>query len=392
MFWRKVHIVSDSYPITDINHYVDTILRHQSSDHDKKQVQYKHKNSLDKIFNFDQDILSQLDDWIQHLQMKLYEINEGLHAHSHDEAVCEVKRKKEMNSIQHILSQIEDTKQYLFSECILKYEGDSSFNINERIQAIRNLYSKVEILQESIHNFQVKQNDFGLLKLKKQLNVDESVLLPANANNSCDVQHASDSDADPCDEGILSSPEYEHQESSLEDIEKEFKRTIQEFNYEPDESDSLLQNSNEHGVQPHCEIPPEEENMHVILHELISTLGQCNKPIDHDILDQLWHQMPEIEGFHYPTRSDFMDSFQRQSQMLCLMTKLYQQVSRHAMDTNADINKIYADPSCLKILMSTSPENIPRLSTPKANDECEDCHEEVHDMSDFLPATFLLHK
>lgn len=156
-------------------------------------------------------------------------------------------------------------------------------------------------------------------------------------------------------------------ENRLNDTILEWEKSNEMKNIE--EEDEVQYNSSDNMNETVQEA--EEENLHVILHELISTLGQLNQPINHDILDSLWHQLPEIEGVHYPTRLDCVDPFERQSNMLCIMTKLYEGVSNYAMKSHKSISSIYEDGDCLRHIMNDMKSTTPSNSR-KNGGECMD--------------------
>jgi len=378
MFWRQVNIISEQQPFPSnaqslgLNH--DRQLMSSLPAAVPKSSSRKNSSSSceSSIFDLDRDILTQLDAWVEDLQTKMHEVNEQ-QCESSDE---DEPRRPIMDDIHRLLCHIEDTKQFLFSECILRYEGDASLCVRERQKTLENVYARIEMLEENLCNFRIKHRNLDILIAKKKdyLNKNKKQDLESHSDSSCEDDLHAPSSRLVYDAGV-SAP-------SIEDMEREFKKTMEECGVVS--SPPTSQKNSE----------PEEENMHVILHELISTLGQCNKPIDHDILDQIWHQMPEIEGVSYPTRSDYIDSFQRQSQMLCLMTQLYEKVSRHAMDTHTDINAIYADPACLRKLMAAVPQAPPNAKAAVLQDESsdDDMRAEPRQVQCLMPSDFLLHK
>jgi len=95
----------------------------------------------------------------------------------------------------------------------------------------------------------------------------------------------------------------------------------------------------------------EENNMHIVIHELISSLGQLNEP-NHELLDELWEQLPIVSGVHYPTRLECSDSHERQARLLIFLTRLYEAVSRESIQKGIDTSVIYSDNRYLSMLMN----------------------------------------
>lgn len=124
--------------------------------------------------------------------------------------------------------------------------------------------------------------------------------------------------------------------SKNDDTEKE----VESETEEEEENESVTQEED-------LENDFHNENMHVILHELISVMSNLNKPLDHDFLDSLVNQLPKIKGIEYPSSTDCVDAFDRQSILLKLMIKLYEGISRKSMEENIQTNDLYKDENLL---------------------------------------------
>jgi hypothetical protein len=81
--------------------------------------------------------------------------------------------------------------------------------------------------------------------------------------------------------------------------------------------------------------------VHSILHELIGALGNFSEPT-HDILDDIWYKLPQVDGVNYPTKTNIPDVFDRQAQLLKIMIVLYENVSTVAMKNKSSPDDIYS--------------------------------------------------
>lgn len=144
-------------------------------------------------------------------------------------------------------------------------------------------------------------------------------------------------------------------EETMQSLEPKHIASAQFFENGDREKDVESEVFNEEGEEDDEEDTQEEdlendmhtENMHVILHELISVMSNLNKPLDHDFLDSLVNQLPKIKGIEYPSSTDCADAFDRQSILLKLMIKLYEGISRKSMEENIQTNDLYKDENLL---------------------------------------------
>lgn len=81
--------------------------------------------------------------------------------------------------------------------------------------------------------------------------------------------------------------------------------------------------------------------VHSVLHELIGALGNFSEPT-HDILDDIWYKLPQVDGVNYPTKTNIPDVFDRQAQLLKIMIVLYEKVSTVAMKNKSSPDDVYS--------------------------------------------------
>jgi len=92
------------------------------------------------------------------------------------------------------------------------------------------------------------------------------------------------------------------------------------------------------------------DSMHSIIHEIISTLSQSN-PLSHELLDEIWLQLPLIDSMVYPTEHEFPDAGDRQAHMLFIITRLYEGVTQEIMKSGKTAEEIYCDSDLLRKIM-----------------------------------------
>ena len=85
-----------------------------------------------------------------------------------------------------------------------------------------------------------------------------------------------------------------------------------------------------------------EGGVHSELHELIDAIGNLVAPT-HEILDEIWLKLPQVDGVNYPTKSNIPNEFDRQAELLKMMIVLYEKVSTVAMQTMSSPDDIYTN-------------------------------------------------
>jgi hypothetical protein len=88
--------------------------------------------------------------------------------------------------------------------------------------------------------------------------------------------------------------------------------------------------------------------VHSMLHELIGAIGNLSAPT-HEILDDIWLKLPQVDGVNYPTQTNIPNVFDRQAELLKITIVLYENVSTVAMKNNCFPDDIYARPLGLEI-------------------------------------------
>lgn len=261
-------------------------------------------------------------------------------------STCNINSKYHFDLHQDIFHQMEffqrlfraEKEKYMSSECnhmnqmILNKIQVFKRNIQEFIDSTQSSILVIHDVQQSMNRIakfcsEINSDIADYMKLKDATN-DEHVEEEPVASEVENFEHE-------CQEYHESDSEHSHVEEH--DAEIELMKTLHDY-------------ESEH-TACHDDAPESEDNMHVILHELISAIGQLDPPGNHDLLDLLVNKLPKTSYVHYPTRNECPDAFDRQSRVLCQMTRLYEGVSRLSMDTNQSPTAIYNDEMMLKKLM-----------------------------------------
>ena len=80
--------------------------------------------------------------------------------------------------------------------------------------------------------------------------------------------------------------------------------------------------------------------VHSKLHELICMAGQLSEAT-HEILDEIWVQLPAIDGIRYPTKVDIPNVLVRQAELTRTMILLYENVCGISMELKCSPDDIY---------------------------------------------------
>jgi hypothetical protein len=80
--------------------------------------------------------------------------------------------------------------------------------------------------------------------------------------------------------------------------------------------------------------------VHSKLHEFICMAGQMSEAT-HEILDEIWVQLPAIDGIRYPTKVDIPNVLVRQAELTRTMILLYENVCGISMELKCSPDDIY---------------------------------------------------
>jgi hypothetical protein len=237
----------------------------------------------------------------------------------------------------------------------------TKFVISDYQAHIETIVRKIQIINENIDVLLAQQEEYSSRQAEEEEEESSHIvpegepvsayaeLMNSNAMEKDESEEESEPPLDTDSSTQLRQDDYD-------DPEEEFLKTYREYEGEAPLSEHEEGENEEH-----------DDSMHVIIHELISALGQLGFVGNHDLLDDVIQKLPEIPSCHYPTKDECPDALERQSQILCMMSKIYSGVSRLSMEQHKSPSLVYEDKGLLSSIM-TCPKDDPFGFLLKSNE------------------------